>query len=611
MSATRVAALTTACVALLLALGAGGITLWNTRAGTLLLAPMIGGLEPCLLGPQVARAAVPPAHAKACDGPQGSAAAQVEASLAKIASPGTEKPGLALGYTLNIPLLKLLVREGDAWVVDRTAVERITRTVRDTNRPVVLYFFSNHFGVEAPIEPVLAQDPRNLLHTQDGPLPRDKYYGLIDIYPWSFVDKANDITRQRERVTAELLAALCHLPGQDRAKIAGVTLLGELHHMFPDFQGGMGFAGPYRISDYSATSVAGFRDFLKARFGGVAALNQALGASYPSFAAVLPPARDIRRETLANYGEHLDAHAHGVLPVNGWVHVPGGAGARVRVYRNGVLAGDARVGLSRQDVLQAHPEFGTAEVGWSYDLRHAGLPRGIHQLDVYLELPGQPLQHLGARRIAILDATRQPALPLPVQALPASVPAPAGLQFSLDFPAEMADFYYNPLVPLWHAYRQSQIEAYLAHFRALVARSCLGGERVYSHQILPFANPGWDVNKFATGTNLAVPREVALGVSLYGEASYGASFADWLRQSRRARYGITEFHPLRAMTARELGDVMRLHRQRGAAFLSFFVAADGADDGSASGANLFAFDPNNRKFGSDVLYESAREAIRK
>ncbi|WP_348265578.1 hypothetical protein, partial [Salmonella enterica] len=75
----------------------------------------------------------------------------------------------------------------------------------------------------------------------------------------------------------------------DVAKIPGVSLLGGLHHLFPDFESGMGFGPPYRVTDYSLGSVAAFRDFLRKEFARIDRLNRAVGADYGSFEEVTPP----------------------------------------------------------------------------------------------------------------------------------------------------------------------------------------------------------------------------------------------------------------------------------------------------------------------------------
>ena len=129
----------------------------------------------------------------------------------------------------------------------------------------------------------------------------------------------------------------------------------------------MGFDKPYSVTDYSATSVADFRQYLRARYSGIEVLNQQLGSRYPSFDSIMPPAKDIRHQPLQRFEEHLDAYADGHLPISGWVHVQG-APAVVKVYLNGALVADAPVHLGRQDVRVAHPEFSTADVGWRHDL---------------------------------------------------------------------------------------------------------------------------------------------------------------------------------------------------------------------------------------------------
>ncbi len=166
-------------------------------------------------------------------------------------------------------------------------------------------------------------------------------------YPWSVARTDNSITRYRAQVIESLLQSLCHLPLVARERVRGITLLGEVHQLFPNFESGMGFGGPYQVSDYSATSVAGFRQYLRDRYTDIAELNERLGSDYPSFEAVDPPSKDIRREPLQRYQEHMDAFAAGTIPVTGWTHVPGAPGAResVAVYLDGKRIGTALVHL--------------------------------------------------------------------------------------------------------------------------------------------------------------------------------------------------------------------------------------------------------------------------
>lgn len=136
------------------------------RPSPLVLAPMIGGLDACLQGHALEGQAPPPAD---CTGPQGSAAALIEATLQGLGN--APSPQLALGYTLKVPLLDFLRPDGDGWQVDTAAVQRVANTLAQENRPAVLYLFSNHFSSGAAIEARLAGDPDNLAQTRKARCP--------------------------------------------------------------------------------------------------------------------------------------------------------------------------------------------------------------------------------------------------------------------------------------------------------------------------------------------------------------------------------------------------------------------------------------------------------
>jgi hypothetical protein len=163
---------------------------------------------------------------------------------------------------------------------------------------------------------------------------------------------------------------------------------------------------------------------------------------------------------------------------------------------------------------------------------------------------------------------------------------------------------------LWHEFRKQQVSQYLAHFGSIAQNKCINPKLIYSHQILPFVNPSWDENKFAVGRDLAVPPTMRLGISLYGESSYGTSFFDWFKGTLRTHYGVTEFHPLRAMKSAELESVLRQHYANNAQFVSFFAEVAGLNEYPGHKPYLFSFDPNNKETGSDVLYESVKEILK-
>ena len=589
------------------------------HAKRLLIAPMIGGLEACTFWKQDTIRKFPGQQfTKLCEKEASSSSELIEVTLNTISERRGTVGNYKLGYTLNVPLFMLFHVNGSSIELNQEAVQRVAQAINNVDRPVILYLFQNHFGVNSPAEKVLAQNPDNLLHTQRGPLSTDRYFD-VKIYPWTFTNTDNDITRFREQAFNALLDEVCKLPARVINRVEGVTMLGELHHLFPNFEAGMGFTGDYLISDYSQHSVLGFRRFLTDRYKNVADLNLYLGSQFKHFDVVTPPGKDIRKDPLKHYFEHIDSFAHGTLPISGWVgKTPktssqnAGASEKdwIQIFDNGAFLARVPVAYGRQDVLAALPELGTADVGWEYHYNFSRKERGLHQISIFLERGTEQLVHLTTRQIALMDRSQTTPQKLPMQALPKAVPVDASVKFSTDLPGEMTSYYYNPLVELWHEYRKSQVANYLDHFGKLAKSKCLKPELIYSHQILPFVNPGWDENKYAVGRDLAVPVDLRLGISLYGEASYGTSFFDWYSETHRKAYGVTEFHPLKPMDSRILNAVLDKHFTNGATFVSFFAETYGLTEDPTNQPNPFSFARHNKNAGSDVLFESMRDILK-
>lgn len=576
----------------------------------LLLAPMIHGVDLCETAPGTATPATEKELAAYCRESGRSAAGLVESTLSRLGPKRSSNDRYEIGYTLPVPLLGLFEPSGSGWEIDRRAVDRLARTVEETDRPVVLHLFSTHFGIRAPVEEYLARDPANLSVSALGPMRKDRYYS-IDVYPWTLVSTDTEITRYRQMAIRQFLDAVCRLPPAHRRKIRAITLLGELHHFHADFEHGMGLTGPYVVSDYSDRSVKDFRAFLARRFDEIAALNRAVGEDFATFDEVEPPAGDIRSERLPRFTQHIDSSAHGALALAGWAFDsarPRGEPAWIRVYRGDSPIARIPARYGRQDVAQARPSIGTADVGWRFDMDFTGLAPGVHRLDFFVERPDGTLAKLGSRRIEVMDRGKAADFVAPSAALPAATD-PTGLEGSVDNPPDGARLYFNPLVPLWHEFRNEQVVRYLVDFERLVRSSCLGAADLYTHQIAPFVNPSWDTTKFAVDASLTGAGTLKLGISLYGEATYGHSFLDWLASTRHRTYGITEFHPLRPMPPDEVEATFERHRQRGASFVSFFVDARPRSVRDASERNIFAIDPDNPDFGSDRLYASIRAVL--
>lgn len=574
----------------------------------LLLAPMLGVLDSCILLPDTTATEL----GQRCTRTGGSASALIEATLTPLEPLPSHTPApYRLGYTLQAPLLQLFRPQGNDWVIDQTRVARLVQTVQDNPRPVVLYLFATHFPVDAPLERALAANPDNLLHTPQGPLPVDSYFG-IPTYPWTFVRTDTEITSRRVQATRALLNGLCQLPATDRAKIEGITLLGEVHHLFPDFQGGMGWKPPYVVTDYSPTSVQGFQRYLAQHFQHIGRLNRLLGSQYRSFAQVQPPSLDLRTAPQASLAQHLDSFAHGRLPVSGWAFAPGVRHPWVHVYRNGHWVGKTQVNMRREDVPRVHPEVDEPDTGWRLDLDFRAWPPGLHRLDVFLETaPGQ-LTPMATRQLAVMGTQRTLPTPRPQQPLPSSVARAPGVMVDVDMPSELQTLYYNPLAALWHDFRGQQVVRYLQFFEGVVAQSCFAHTPRYTHQLLAFPNPGWDESKYAVDASLqaglsAPLAQVRLGVSLYGDATYGPRFHAWLAHGGTRPYGITEFHPLRALDHKALQQLLKQHQAQGAQFLSFFMEPRWQGALVERAHNPFSLAPENAHYHSNALYQAFDE----
>jgi hypothetical protein len=595
------------------------IWLWQSGRQPLLLVPAIGGLSACLdlVAPQPGQPFAPD-----CAGPQGSAAALVNQNLQRL-GPGTSRDGdFEVGYTLVLPLLNFFQSDAHGgWAINPTAVQRTARTVAGVDRPVVLYFFSTHFSGDAPIEPELAADPRNLAQTPKGPPPVDHYMGQ-PLYPWSIARTDNAITARREQALHAITDALCREPPAVRQRIAGVNLLGEVHHLFPSFETAMGTDAPYVVTDYSNTSRAGFRAFLHQRFGSIAALDAALGTNLVSFDQIEPPAGNDRG---APFWQRLDAHSTGQVAIGGWVRdlarptpdADPAAAPWVRIYIDGNQAGRVSAHYVRQDVARALPNLGTSHVGWRSDFDYRHLAPGTHRIDVALERPqGSELRliHLGTRRIDVLDR-QHPDTPVPVTAPmrqplpPLAAPDPA-VQSWIDTPANGLALRHNPLAALWNGFRAEQVVDYIRYFSDALDGTCLAAVPRRTQQIYPAAGAGWDETRFASARSRQPFDNVQLGVNLYGEATDDQAFFDELARTRQPGYSITEFHPLQALSAPQLRAELEAHRAHGARTLSFFLhpPATGAN-GQPVMANPFAFDPANPAYGSDALYRAMQEIL--
>jgi hypothetical protein len=521
----------------------------------------------------------------------------------------------ALGYTLTVPLLRYFTQANGEWKFDQERLAHTLSSIEAVNRPVVVYLFSTHFAADenpASLEQTLADDPANLMMFSDGRPAQDTYFQTT-INPWTIADMNAPINQYREQGLKQALDALCALPDEARQRIVGINLLGEVHHFFPNFFSGMGYETGMNSTDYGPASVAAFQQFLREKFGSIYSANRALQTTFPSFEAIRPPSKDIRTEGLSDFTEHLDPYAHGTFPVGGWAS--GETPPFIRVYLNGaeVAAGPATAG--RQDVLEAKPELGTANVGFRFDVPFQDQPPGIHRLVVEGSVNGSTYT-IADQRIIIMSRDQAAPSQIPSHPLPVSPVIVGAAPFSawLDMPQAEQSFFYNPLADLWLQFRNKQVADYVEHFASVAGESCFGRETLFSHQIAPRFNASWNADLIAVDQALKPSPLHGLGINLYGGAAYGDTFFEWQAQHGHTRYGVPEFHTMRAMSPEAIADMFERHKASGAAYIApYFVMLTPETFFSETDTShrRFMISPANDEYGSSSLFRGIQELMKR
>ncbi len=501
---------------------------------------------------------------------EGGDAAGALTRLLESLEPGGARGQVQVGYTLTFQLLSLYKQQGSDWVLDEGRIDPLFKLLEKIDRPVILYLQSTHFDSQGPLPAALLKDPRNLMKFADGQPPALGYFGY-PIHPYTLqVDENIDVNRYRFAALRQLSRRIAALPEAVQARVVGITLAGEVHQLYPDFQSGMGVFGTTPVTDYSPESVAGFRRALAAQYGRVEALNAAMGLTETSFDTVPAPSKDIRSERLNRFAEHYDAWAGGCLPIAGWVFDPQQRIESLDLYVDGRHVAPVQRGLNRLDVYRAVEDIDTPNVGFRHDLDFSALAPGRHRAQVvaasggdkYLlaEVPfvvmgrdqASPPRHLPAgvpdlktegtmSRLMVLvnKLLRRLGFDRPLPG-PAALP---GVRSWLDMPSPQQDLYYNPLARAWNTYRDEQTRHFLTRFFDIARDSGLPADKLFSHQIIPQVNSSWNGQLFAVDSTLQADVPWRPGFNLYG----GAANSDWVRAFLKQRgwtdYGVPELHP--------------------------------------------------------------------
>ena len=528
--------------------------------------------------------------------------------------PGGAQGQVQVGYTLNVQLLGLYRKKGKDWQIDAQQVDALLRVITQVQRPVVLYLAADHFDSIGPIVEELRHDPANLLQLRDGKPLELGYFGYR-IMPWTLqTDLAIPVNHYRTLALQYMAQRIKALPKPVQSRIAAVTLVGELHHLFPDFENGMGRYQDIQVTDYSAASVTGFRQWLQQKYKTIADFNARTGFSYASFDAVPAPAKDIRKEKLAGFAEHYDAFADGTLPLSGWLWDPQATIAQLDLYVDGQRIGPVPRGLNRLDVYRAEAAILSPNVGYRYDFDYSALPPGRHRADIVAETKK------GRHALATVDfvvvardqGNASGRAPASVAGLKKASEL-TGVRSWLDLPRAGQDLYFNPLARDWNRYRSHQVQHFLATFHSVAVHAGLPADKLYSHQIVPRANSSWNHQLFAVDDTLAGHTPWKQGLNMYG----GSTHSDWMRaylaRQKITDYGVPEFHPQQWKTPGVHLAALQSHYQGGARFVSpyYFSLIPERFKGTAEhGVNRMEMRPDNPKDGSSQLYQAIQTFAR-
>ena len=532
------------------------------------------------------------------------------ARLLDTLEPGGPKGKVQVGYTQTLKLLSLYKQGPKGWELDLAQVDTLLRPVTKVARPVVLYLAADHFDSLGPLPEELRKDKRNLMLLADGTPAESNYFGY-PILPYTLQTDADiPVNRYRFAALQAIARRIAALSPEARKRIVAITLLGELHHMFPNFESGMGAYDNIRTTDYSAASVAGFRQWLRQRYGSIDAFRARTGLAYAGFDAVPAPSKNIRKEALASFGEHYDAFADGTLPFSGWLWDPQQRITALDLYIDGKRHGPVPRGFNRLDVYRADESVQDPNVGYRIDFDFSGLPPGRHRAQIVAESAGARYE-LAQAEFVVVPRNQAPASDRPAPGVTGLQNAQVlpGVKSWLDLPRSLQDVYFNPLARDWNQYRAGQVRAFMQAFYDVAVQAGLPADRLYSHQIVPQVNSSWNPQLLAVGDTLAADTPWKPGFNLYG----GATDSDWVRGFVAARrwqgYGVPEFHPQQWKRPGTALKALRSHQQAGARFVSpyyFSPVPQRFRPPGIHGVSRMEVRPDNPLDGSAQFYDAIR-----
>lgn len=576
----------------------------------LLVTPMVSGILLCKQGNQMAELTTLAQMEDWCarNGQQHDLAA---IDLLNRLEPGGPKGKVQLGYTLLVPLLELYEKRDGKWHISQSKMERYLGVIAAIQRPVVVYLMGDHYDSSSALSQKLGRDPANLLAFADGPVPTTRYIGH-QVIPFTLrTDERIPVNHYRFKALREITRQIRALPESSRSWISAVTIAGELHHMYPDFENGVGEFDHIRVTDYSPASQQEFRDWLKHKFDSVERLNQQLGFRFTSFSDIPAPSLDIRKQSLTSFAQHFDAYAGGTLPMMGWIWDPEQRIESLTLHVDGAYHAPVAQGLGRMDVYRAKPEVTSPNTGFRAIVDFRALAPGKHVAQLVATSKGRKYL-LGEREFVIVprdqSASANTQEPARVKSL-GEISSLSGVQHWLDRPRSLQDVYYNPLAREWNLFREHQVYQMLNKFYRIARSEGLPAQLLYSHQIISETNGSWNPVLFASDSSVSNVTPWRTGVNQYGASPY---VFEYLKERHVRAYGVPEFNPLQSKRPEAAREAFVAHYKAGAKFVSpFFLSVVPPRLRAPDDERHFDIAPDNTRDGANTMYDALQWFVRK
>lgn len=524
--------------------------------------------------------------------------------------PNSPRGEIQLGYTFSIPILGLFEKNGNRWVIDEEKIEDIFKLIKEVNRPVILYLMLNHFDTANQLSKELINNKLNFMKLQDGTIPFDIYFGN-DVLPFTLsIDENIPVNHYRFKGFRTIVKKIVSFDSKNPNLIKGITIGGEIHHLFPNFKRGMDLYQDCKFTDYSPVSIKEFREWLKDRFVTLEKLNKVAETQFQEWGKIIPPDKDIRKQQLKGFWEHIDTYSIGILPIFGWIS-HGGNVRSIDIYIDGQRIGSAITGLNRLDVYESIVTLENPNVGFRYDLTFSTIEKGIHTIHVVVELTDNQRLLLAERKVVVMDAFQsQPTdyLLKNGNTIPDAMSDQEKnfyqIQYWLDHPKNYQDLFFNPYAKIWQEFREYQVERFLLTLWKIAVESGFDPDRIFTHQLIPQLNGSWNDFLFATGKSINDNSPYLPGITLYG----GVTFSKHIDKYTYGRsYGVPEFHPLMHKASTIHKKALLFHKDRGAIFVSpYYISLLPKHTVSKQHARMMIEESNNQR-GSAYLLHAIKE----